>query len=255
LESARTQLGTLGGGNHFLEIQTGDDGHVWMMLHSGSRNFGLKIAEYYHSMAVRFCEKQNVRLSSKDLAYFPADSEEGRNYLAAMTFAMAFARQNRELMMARFTEVAGNILKTRVVRSINIHHNYCRKEQHFSRELYVHRKGATSARKGEWGVVPGSMGTASYVVQGLGNPDSFESCSHGAGRCMGRNQANRHLSEEECTRSMNGIVFGRWSRDRKGKVDLSEAPQAYKPIDEVMAAQSDLAAIMVRLKPVGVIKG
>ncbi|OGV61262.1 MAG: hypothetical protein A2283_07325 [Lentisphaerae bacterium RIFOXYA12_FULL_48_11] len=255
LESAKRQLGTLGGGNHFIEIQEGDDGLVWLMIHSGSRNFGLKIAEYYHRVAQRLCEKHDVPLTSGDLAWLPKNSSEADEYLAAMNFALRFAARNRELMMERFSEIVCHRAHCHVTQMINIHHNYCAAERHFGREVLVHRKGATSANKGQMGIIPGSMGTSSYIVRGKGNPESFMSCSHGAGRTMGRNEACRKLSVEECDKAMEGIVFGRWSKDRKGRLDLSEAPQAYKNIDEVMTSQSDLVEIVAKLKPLGVIKG
>ena len=255
IESARYQLGTLGGGNHFIEIQEGDDGLLWLMIHSGSRNFGLKIADYYHRLAQKLCEKKDVSLPSRDLAWLPRDSEEAAEYLAAMGYALKFAARNRELMMERFSEIVCRRAHCHVAQMVNIHHNYCAVERHFGRDVLVHRKGATAANKGQMGIIPGSMGTASFIVRGLGNPDSFMSCSHGAGRIMGRNEACRKLSVEECDKAMEGVVFGRWSKDRRGHLDLSEAPQAYKNIDEVMLAQSDLVEIVARLRPLGVIKG
>lgn len=255
LESAKKQLGTLGGGNHFIEIQAGDDGHLWLMVHSGSRNFGLKIAEHYHRSAVNYCERKKVIVPVKDLAYFHADSELGEDYLRAMNYALKFAARNRESIMEQFLRAVSNELKCERKQVINIHHNYCAEEEHFGRKLMVHRKGATSAFKGQWGIIPGSMGTSSYIVKGQGNTESFMSCSHGAGRKMGRNAACKNLSVEECNRAMDGIVFGRWSRDRKGNLDLSEAPQAYKDIDEVIEAQTDLVEVITKLRPLGVIKG
>ena len=153
------------------------------------------------------------------------------------------------------SEIVQRYTGCRMEQTIDIHHNYCAVENHFGREVLVHRKGATSAMKGQTGIIPGSMGSASYIVRGRGNPESFMSSSHGAGRCMGRNQACRSLSVEECNKAMAGIVHGQWSRDRKGHLDLSEAPQAYKDIDEVMAAQSDLVEVLVKLQPLGVVKG
>ena len=255
LDSAKYQLGTLGGGNHFIEIQEGDDGLIWLMIHSGSRNFGLKIADYYHTVARKLCEKQDVPLTSGDLAWLPRNSEEADEYLAAMNFALKFATKNRDMMMERFAGIACRRAGCHVTQMINIHHNYCAPEKHFGREVLVHRKGATLANKGLMGIIPGSMGTSSYIVRGLGNPESFMSCSHGAGRTMGRKEACRKLSVEECDKAMEGIVFGRWGRGRKGQPDLSEAPQAYKNIDEVIAAQSDLVEVVTKLHPLGVIKG
>jgi tRNA-splicing ligase RtcB (3'-phosphate/5'-hydroxy nucleic acid ligase) len=254
LESAKKQLGTLGGGNHFIEIQVGDDGFVWLMIHSGSRNFGLKIAEHYNKLALRLCEKKNIGLPSRDLAFLPRDTPEAEEYLAAMNFALRFAKRNRELMMESFSAIAHGKTGSRVLQSINIHHNYCAMENHFGRDVLVHRKGATSARKGEMGIIPGSMGTPSYIVRGLGEPESFMSSSHGAGRVMGRNEACRRFSREECDKAMGDVVHW-WGRDIKGRPDLSETPQAYKDIDKVMAAQTDLTEIVTKLKPLGVVKG
>lgn len=255
IKRARHQMGTLGGGNHFIEIQRADDGRIWLMLHSGSRNFGLKIAKEYHGHAQRLCEKWHSSLPDKDLAFLPLDSERGQEYVAAMNYALSFAEANRAAMMDRAMDAAANHLKCDFSAPVNIHHNYARLEHHFGENLWIHRKGATSARKGEGGIIPGSMGTPSYITRGLGNPDSFQSCSHGAGRVMGRMQASRSLTVEEADSAMEGIVYGRWGTDRKGRVDLGEAPQAYKDIDEVMASQADLTDPIVRLCPLGVIKG
>jgi len=254
LESAKRQLGTLGGGNHFIEMQVGDDGFIWLMIHSGSRNFGLKIAEHYHKLARRICETKNIGLPDVELAFLPRETAEAEEYLAAMNFALRFAKRNRELMMESFSAIVSAKTGCRALQSINIHHNYCALENHFGRDVLVHRKGATSAKKGEMGIIPGSMGTPSYIVRGLGDPESFMSSSHGAGRRMGRNEACRRFSKEECDRAMGDIVHW-WGVDRRGKTDLSETPQAYKNIDEVMAAQADLTEIVTKLKPLGVVKG
>lgn len=261
---ALRNLGTLGGGNHFLELQAGDDGRLWLMLHSGSRNLGLRIAEHYHRLAQRLNERSRAELPSRDLAYLPAESAEGRDYLRDMRFALEYARENRRRMMERLKEaVAARLPGARFEREVNIHHNYAARERHFGREVWVHRKGATSARAGETGIIPGSMGTASYIVRGLGNPESFESCSHGAGRVLGRMQACRQLTREQCDEAMRGIVFDGWRRiggggrhrERAGQWDLEEAPAAYKDIEGVMAAQADLVEPLVRLRPLGVMKG
>jgi tRNA-splicing ligase RtcB len=206
-------------------------------------------------MALRICEDHKESLPDKELAWLPRDTVKAQEYLSAMNFALTFARENRARMMEVFSAIARRYVNGKVEQTIDIHHNYCAVEKHFGREVLVHRKGATSAMKGQTCIIPGSMGTPSYIVRGLGNPESFMSCSHGAGRCMGRNQACRTLSVEECNKAMNGIVHGQWSRDRKGHLDLSEAPQAYKNIDEVMAAQSDLVEVLVKLRPLGVVKG
>lgn len=250
LASARRQLGTLGGGNHFLEIQRGDDGSIWLMVHSGSRNFGLQTASTYHKKAVALSGKWAADLPDKDLSFLPVDSKEGRDYFAAMNFCLQFAAANRALMMQRFTEALFTVVPGRVMDEINIHHNYAAFETHFGREVLVHRKGATRADAGLLGIIPGSMGTASYITQGLGNPDSFMSCSHGAGRRLGRKQAIRTLNLEAERRKLEGIVHG-----VRAARDLEEAPGAYKDIDLVMDNQKDLTKILVRLRPLGVVKG
>ena len=255
-ELARCNLGTLGGGNHFLEIQSGSDGFVWLMIHSGSRNFGLKVAEHHH----RIAQTLNLETSSADLAWLPVDSREGETYIREMNFALDYARENRARLMAAFRKQVASVLpRVNFVQEINIHHNYAARETHFGREVWVHRKGATSARAGETGIIPGSMGTVSYIVKGLGNAESFASCSHGAGRRMGRKQACRTLTKEECDRAMRGIVFDGWQPARghgmKGLFDLEEAPPAYKDIEEVISAQLDLIEPLVKLRPLGVLKG
>lgn len=255
LDSAAHQLGTLGGGNHFIEIQAGDDDNIWLMIHSGSRNFGKKIADYYNSTAVRFCKKWHSNIPNYDLAFLPQDDELFAEYMSAMNFALRFAAESRNRMMGKMKGIAGDTLKCHFGEEINIHHNYAAMEHHFGQNLVVHRKGATSARKGEKGIIPGSMGTPSYIVEGLGNDMSFQSCSHGAGRAMGRKDASRRFTVEECDKAMEGVVFGRWGKDRKGKIDLGETPQAYKDIDMVIEAQRDLIKPLVKLRPLGVVKG
>jgi tRNA-splicing ligase RtcB len=255
LDSARKQLGTLGGGNHFIEIQAGSDGHVWLMIHSGSRNFGYKIAAEYHAKALKYCQQHNFELPDKDLAFLPMDNPLAQEYKAAMDYALAFAAENRQRMKEVCSEQMQYETRCGFLREINIHHNFAAEETHYGRTLVVHRKGATRAGKGLDGIIPGSMGTSSYIVRGLGNPDSFLSSSHGAGRVMGRNDANRRLTYEQVRQAMKGIVFDTWPRGRKGKIDLSEAPQAYKDIDAVMGAQKDLVEVVAKLRPLGVVKG
>lgn len=257
LQSASHQLGTLGSNNHFIEIQYGDDGFVWLMIHSGSRNFGFKIAKEYHEKAVNLCERWHSDLPDKDLAFLPIETHEAKEYLEAMEFAMKFAHENRARMMLHFGNITAKITgcSDSAETDIDINHNYAAWENHFGKNVLVHRKGATLARKGTIGIIPGSMGTSSYIVRGLGNKDSFDSCSHGAGRVMGRADASRSLSKEDCDKAMDGIVFDGWGVDRKGHVDLGEAPQAYKDIDEVIEAELDLIEPLVKLRPLGVIKG
>jgi tRNA-splicing ligase RtcB len=250
LASARRQLGTLGGGNHFIEFQKGDDGHFWIMIHSGSRNFGLKTANYYHKAAQALCNRKGFDLPDRDLAYLPMDSREGEEYFTAMNYCCDFARANRALMMERVGEVVASVTGARIMETINIHHNYAARETHYNRQVLVHRKGATRASLDTVGIIPGSMGTKSYIVKGLGNPESFESCSHGAGRKMGRKQAIRSLDLEAEQKKMRGILHGLRSRNA-----LDEAPGAYKDIDEVMRLQRDLVAITVTLTPLASIKG
>jgi tRNA-splicing ligase RtcB (3'-phosphate/5'-hydroxy nucleic acid ligase) len=254
-ENARKQIGTLGGGNHFIEIQSGSDGHIWIMVHSGSRNIGLKVAEHYNNIARNLNEKWFSGVEkSKNLAFLPYHSQEAVNYLTEMQYCVDFAFANRKLMMdnivAVFADKAGNDF--RPLEFVNIAHNYARLETHFNTDVFVHRKGATSARTGETGIIPGSQGTRSYIVKGKGNPESFESCSHGAGRLMGRRQAQRtlDLSEEIARLDQSGIIHS--IRHRK---DLDEAPGAYKDIDKVMQNQPDLVEIVVTLSPLAVIKG
>jgi len=259
LAPARRQLGTLGGGNHFIEIQEGDDGHVWLMLHSGSRNFGYKIAKEYNRIAMELCERWHSQLppgkGEDSLAFLPIGSKEAREYITAMNFALAFAQANRAAMLDVFKGVAGPELGCTFEQEINAHHNFAVRERHFGRNVWVHRKGATQAKAEQLGIIPGSMGTASYIVMGLGNRDSFESCSHGAGRAMGRAEFCRTHTQEECETDMDGIVFGGWGTDRKGNPDISEAPKAYKDIEVVMAAQADLVEPVVALRPLAVMKG
>lgn len=250
LPSARKQLGTLGGGNHFIEIQSGDDGFIWLMIHSGSRNFGLKTAGDYHKKAQLLCERWLSDIPDKDLAFLPMETREGKEYYEAMNFCLAFARANRRLMMSRVLEIFSDVTKEEFITEIDVHHNYAVFENHFGENYIVHRKGATKASVGLVGIVPGSMGTSSYITEGLGNPDSFESCSHGAGRCMGRNEARKRLSLAEERVKMMDIVHG-----LRTEAELDEAPGSYKDIDVVMENQKDLTKIRVKLTPLGSMKG
>jgi tRNA-splicing ligase RtcB len=247
LQSASHQLGTLGGGNHFIEIQKGDDGFIWIMIHSGSRNFGFKAAKTYHEKAKKLCEQWFSNIPCLDLAFLPLETTEAKEYFEAMNFCLEFAYQNRENMLFKIMDIMGEHFPNCV---INIHHNYAVMEHHFGQNVLVHRKGATLARKGTIGIIPGSMGTNSYIVEGLGNSESFNSCSHGAGRRMGRAEATRKLSLEEEQEKMNGIIGG-----PRTQSELEEAPGAYKDIDAVMEQQSDLVKIVTKLKPLAVIKG
>ncbi len=257
---AMKNLGTLGGGNHFIEIQAGDDDRVWLMIHSGSRHLGNIIARFYNDIAFQLNQKWHTETPGKDLAFLPTDTTEGQSYIKDMNFALSYAKENRKRIMIRFKNAFKEVFQvTKFSDEVNIHHNYAALEHHFGNNVWVHRKGATSAKLGETGIIPGSMGTPSYIVEGLGNPDSFMSCSHGAGRVMGRMQATRELSPEACDQAMQGIVYDRWNMVRRGKVkgmhDLGEAPQAYKNIEEVIASELDLIKPLHKLRPIGVIKG
>ena len=250
-ESALKQIGTLGGGNHFIEIQKGSDGFIWIMIHSGSRNFGLKIADYYNKKAIELNERWRSQVPKDwQLAFLPIETEECHNYLNEMQYAVDFALANRKLMMERIRGIFFKETECDTDSPINIAHNYAKFENHFGENVMIHRKGATLAREGTIGIIPGSMGTKSYIVEGLGNKESFESCSHGAGRKMGRKDAIRRLNLEEEQKKMEGIIGAPRSQD-----DLEEAPGAYKDIDVVMENQKDLVKVLVELKPLAVIKG
>ncbi len=252
--SATKQVGTLGGGNHFLELQKDAEGTLWIMIHSGSRNLGAQVGNFYNEKA----KVLNKRWYSQvpvdiDMAFLPIQSDEAHAYWDETLYCVEFALCNRRLMMDRICQVIGDIFPdAQFEPMINIAHNYAAWENHFEENVIVHRKGATRARVGEIGIIPGSQGTKSYIVEGLGNPDSFLSCSHGAGRAMSRSEAVRSLSlEDEVARlEAQGIVHA-----IRGQKDLEEAAGAYKDIDEVMACQEDLVRIVTELSPVAVIKG
>ncbi len=271
----RMNLGTLGGGNHFIELQKTTllrdpgsaaeggrhESKVWLMIHSGSRNLGKRIEEHYHRIASRLCTRFRVPLADPDLAFLPIEEKDGHDYFTDMLFALRYAKENRRRMMEAMKETLLEFApEANFPRTVDIHHNYAACEEHFGKKVFVHRKGATSAKLDEIGVIPGSMGTASYIVRGLGNPESFMSCSHGAGRRMSRVAASTTLTVEECDKAMDGIVCERWHKYRgfgkaKGRLDLSEAPQAYKDIEDVIASERDLVEPLVRLVPLASLKG
>lgn len=257
-KNAELSLGTLGSGNHFIEIQKGDDGFIWIMIHSGSRNLGSKVADYYNKLAQELCKKwySNIpKCKGEDgLAFLPISSKEGKAYLIEMNYCLKFAQANRDLMMKRCKEAFNEVLSNKVTfaEPINIHHNFAKMEHHFGKNVMIHRKGATSAKVGQLGIIPGSQGTSSYIVEGLGNPESFQSCSHGAGRKMGRKVAIRTLDLKEEIKRLDdkGIVHG-----IRHVNDLDEASGSYKDIEEVMENQKDLVKIITKLSPLGVVKG
>jgi len=251
---ARYQIGTLGGGNHFIEIQQGSDGHIWVMIHSGSRNIGKKVADHYNALAVQLNKRCSYQVPKEwQLAFLPIDSSEAKCYQNEMGYCVNFAFANRQRMMEDVKSVLDYFFPNITYEPlINIAHNYAAMETHYKRNVIVHRKGATQARCGQVGIIPGSQGTKSYIVRGKGNRESFQSCSHGAGRKMGRKQAIRELKleEEQAILDRQGIIHSITDANA-----LDEAPSAYKNIDIVMKNQKDLVDIVVELTPMAVIKG
>ena len=254
-DSATCQIGTLGGGNHFIEVQKGSDGFIWIMVHSGSRNIGKQVADHYNRLAIKLNQEWKSTVPrTAQLAWLPLDSPEGREYFSEMNYCIEFALANRRLMMDNILSVFEKTFKGdfKADPMINIAHNYASNENHFGQDVIVHRKGATLARKDTIGIIPGSQGANSYIVKGKGNPESFESCSHGAGRKMGRREAIRSLDLKKEIKKLDdqGIIH---AIRRAG--DLEEASGAYKDIQVVMKNQDDLVDILVELKPLAVIKG
>ena len=253
-QSALRQLGTLGGGNHFIEFQRDEEDNLWIMIHSGSRNLGKMVGDYYNKKAVALNKKWHSEVDpSMRLAFLPFHSPEFGEYWREMQYCINFALCNRKLMMSRIQDVLESVFpEIEFEPMINIAHNYAAWETHFGKNVVVHRKGATFAGKGTIGIIPGSQGTASYIVEGLGNPESFNSCSHGAGRVLSRTAAINQLDMETEVQRLNerGIIHA-----IRNKSDLQEAPSAYKDIDEVIDNQLDLIAVKTRLLPIAVIKG
>ena len=251
-DRAASHLGTLGGGNHFVEICLDEVDRVWIMLHSGSRGVGNKIGSYFIDLAKKDMEKWFISLPDADLAYIPEGSQHYGDYLQAVHWAQDFARVNRELMMsAALTALSKAVPKafTCDCGAVNCHHNYVSHENHFGQNVLVTRKGAVRARDGDLGIIPGSMGAKSFIVRGKGNPDSFCSCSHGAGRTMSRAEAKRRFTLEDHAAATAGIEC------RKDAEVIDETPSAYKSIDAVMAAQADLVSIEHTLRQVVCVKG
>lgn len=253
-DSAQYQIGTLGGGNHFIEIQRDEDNNIWFMIHSGSRNLGKKVADYYNRKAKELCEFwKQYEIVKNDLAVLPIGTDEARDYICEMKMCLDFAYENRILMADNICKAFNEVFSDfETFDVINIHHNYAALEHHYNRDVWVHRKGATLAREGTMGIIPGSQGTCSYIVEGLGNEASLCSCSHGAGRKMSRIQAKQILTVKEEAKRMDDLGIVHSIRNVN---DLDEAPSAYKDIDVVMDEQSDLVKILVKLSPLGVIKG
>lgn len=247
------QLGTLGSGNHFIELCLDEAQNVWVMLHSGSRGIGNLIGRYYIELAKRDMERHSIHLPDKDLSYFQEGSKYFNDYFNAVLWAQDYARTNRNLMMELVLKAlndSGELPSFSLAeKAVNCHHNYVEKEYHYGEDVYVTRKGAVRARAGDLGIIPGSMGARSFIVRGKGNPESFHSCSHGAGRTMSRTQAKAAISLEQHRKATAGVEC------RKDADVLDESPSAYKDIDTVMKAQSDLVEIVHTLKQVVCVKG
>lgn len=247
---AAQHIGTLGTGNHFVEVCLDEEDHVWAMLHSGSRGIGNAIGTYFIEKAKEDMRRWFIQLPDVDLAYIPEGSELFSEYLNAVHWAQDFALANRQRMMAVTLKALGTIRPGLIEEiAVNCHHNYVARENHFNANVLVTRKGAVRARMGDLGIIPGSMGTRSYIVRGKGNPESFCSCSHGAGRAMSRGEAKRRFTLEDHAKATQGIEC------RKDIDVIDETPGAYKPIDAVMAAQEDLVEVAYVLRQVLCVKG
>jgi tRNA-splicing ligase RtcB len=248
----RIHLGTLGTGNHFIEVCLDEEGFVWFMLHSGSRGVGNAIGTMFIELAKQDALRHNANLPDRDLAYFEEGSRYFGDYVRAVGWAQRFAALNREVMMRRVIEAAKTVIRKSFqshIEAVNCHHNYVQVETHFGEDVYVTRKGAVSAKAGQLGIIPGSMGARSYIVRGKGNADSFESCSHGAGRLMSRGEAKRRFTLADHRAATEGVEC------RKDKDVIDETPAAYKDIGAVMEAQRDLVDVVHTLKQVVCVKG
>lgn len=245
------QFGTLGGGNHFIEVSLDEFDDVWLVLHSGSRGVGHDLAEHHIDVAKGLMKQYFITLDDPDLAYLAQGTDEFDAYIAVMLWAQDYAAGNRKAMLGAVVQAVMTTLgrSVAIVDEINCHHNYTEREHHRGRNLWITRKGAIRARLGDRGVIPGSMGASTFIVRGLGNPASYHSCSHGAGRTMGRKEARRRLDPSTFAERMKGIT---WNEDDEL---LDEHPDAYKNVDEVMAAQADLVTIEHRLHQVLNYKG
>jgi len=247
-----THLGTLGTGNHFIELCLDTEARVWVMLHSGSRGVGNAIGTYFIELAKKDMRKWFINLPDEDLAYFPEGTDHFDDYVEAVGWAQDFAALNRRMMMANvIAALRRQIAKPfeAEAEAVNCHHNYVTRENHFGENVLVTRKGAVRAAKGTMGIIPGSMGAKSFIVRGLGNPESFDSCSHGAGRVMSRTAAKKLVTLDEHIADTAGVEC------RKDEGVIDETPKAYKPIEAVMAAQADLVEIVHTLKQVVCVKG
>lgn len=248
----RRHLGTLGTGNHFIEVCLDEAGAVWFMLHSGSRGVGHAIGTLFIELAKQDAVRNNARLPDQDLAYFEEGARHFGDYVRAVAWAQRFAAINRRLMMDRVIAAAGTVIGKPFAchaEAVDCHHNYVQRETHFGQDVLVTRKGAVSARAGQLGIIPGSMGARSFIVRGKGQPESFHSCSHGAGRRLSRGEAKRQFTLADHLRATAGVEC------RKDAAVIDETPAAYKDIDAVMAAQFDLVEVVHTLKQVVCVKG
>jgi tRNA-splicing ligase RtcB len=245
-------LGTLGTGNHFIEVCLDEDNRVWVMLHSGSRGVGNRIGTYFIEQAKEDMRRWFINLPDEDLAYLPEGTTGFVDYVEAVSWAQDFALANRRVMLGRVMDAISSALGRPIefsAEAVNCHHNYVAREHHFGENVIVTRKGAVRARLGDLGIIPGSMGARSYIVRGKGNPESFSSCSHGAGRAMSRGETRRRFTLEDHAKATEGVEC------RKDSEVIDETPGAYKPIEAVMAAQADLVEIVHTLKQVVCVKG
>ena len=250
--NSRKHLGTLGSGNHFIEVCLDEAGFVWFMLHSGSRGVGNAIGTHFIELAKKDAERHQRNLPDQDLAYFEEGAQYFGDYVRAVSWAQQFAQRNREVMMTNLIATVRKVIAKPFeshVEAVNCHHNYVQQERHFGEDVFITRKGAVSARKGQMGIIPGSMGARSYIVRGLGNPESFDSCSHGAGRVMSRTKAKKLFTVDDQIKATEGVEC------RKDADVIDEIPMAYKDIDAVMAAQRDLVEVVHTLKQVVCVKG
>jgi tRNA-splicing ligase RtcB len=245
------QMGSLGGGNHFIEVCLDESNRVWVMLHSGSRGIGNAIGTYFIELAKKDAQRNRIHLPDRDLAYFREGAEHFDDYVEAVGWAQDYARANRAEMLDLVLSALRRHLPSFEVtdEAVNCHHNYVERERHYGEDVWLTRKGAIRARAGELGIIPGSMGTRSYIVRGRGAAESFHSCAHGAGRRMGRNAAQKRFSVEDLIEQTRDVIC------RKDKGVLDEIPGAYKDIDEVMANQADLVEVVHTLKQVLCVKG
>lgn len=252
MDTNLNQLGTLGGGNHFIEVCLDESGFVWIMLHSGSRGVGNRIGSYFIELAKKDMGRLIHNLPDKDLAYLDEGTEHFNDYWDAVQWAQHYAKANRQVMLDNVLRALKNSVTVPfsvTSEAVNCHHNYVAKETHYGEEVYVTRKGAVSAQKDEFGIIPGSMGARSFIVKGLGNPESFMSCSHGAGRAMSRGEAKRRFTVEDHANATEFVEC------RKDASVIDETPMAYKDIDSVINAQSDLVEIVTTLRQVVCVKG